>query len=117
MSGVNEVNTCPFCKHGTLIWQNQEIAFRQKTGRKYVFCRVTVPLGVCASCGSKSFTDVADFMMEEAVHRECELANVSRAAHSSQMRSLRSCNDRFDEFMPGKPVAFGNSRWSKRENG
>jgi hypothetical protein len=72
MPGKFEGDTCPFCKRGTLSWQDQELAFHQRTSKGYVFCRVTVGVGICNSCGLKSLTDVAEAMIEDAVRREFE---------------------------------------------
>jgi hypothetical protein len=72
MSGEHQGDTCPFCKRGALVRQCQEIAFRQWTSRGYVFCRITVPMDVCASCGSKIFTDRTESLIEDAVRRESE---------------------------------------------
>jgi hypothetical protein len=63
-------DTCPFCKRGTLTWQDQELPFRQWTNKGYVFCRVVVPIGICVSCRSKSTSDAAEATIEEAVRRE-----------------------------------------------
>jgi hypothetical protein len=72
MSGKKEGEICPFCKQGALTRQNLELAFRQWTSKGYVFCRVDVPIGVCASCSSRSFADAAEAMIEDAVRREFE---------------------------------------------
>ena len=70
MGGKKEDETCPFCKRGNLIKEDRAIAFSQWTDKGYVVCRVTVPIGVCMRCGSKSFTDSAESIVEDAVHRE-----------------------------------------------
>jgi hypothetical protein len=80
MLGEKKEDTCPFCKTAGLITQNQELAFRQWTSRGYVFCRVTVPIGVCVSCGSKSLSDAAESIIEDAVRREFERLPCARRA-------------------------------------
>jgi len=57
MAGKKEDATCPFCKRGSLIKEDREIAFSQWTDKGYVVCRVTVPTGVCMRRGSKIFND------------------------------------------------------------
>jgi hypothetical protein len=42
---------CDVCKRGILVRTPQEIAFQQWTGKGTVFCRVTVPIAICAKCG------------------------------------------------------------------
>ena len=72
MSGENKNEVCVFCKQGKLLAQDREFGFRQWTDRGYVSCHVTVPIRVCMQCGSESFTDLAESMVEEAVRREYE---------------------------------------------
>jgi len=47
-----------------------EIAFHQWTDKGYVFCRLTVPLGVCDTCGSRNWNEDVEAAIEEAVRRE-----------------------------------------------
>ncbi|GIK82471.1 MAG: hypothetical protein M5U07_18965 [Xanthobacteraceae bacterium] len=63
---------CAFCGHGTVIKRQEELAFHQWTDRGYVFCKVSVPTAVCERCGSKSWDDAAEAIIEEAVRRELE---------------------------------------------
>jgi RNA polymerase subunit RPABC4/transcription elongation factor Spt4 len=72
MPAENEDEVCPFCGGGRLVKNHQEIAFRQQTKKGCVFCRVTVPMGVCVRCGSKTFIDPAESIVEDAVRREYE---------------------------------------------
>jgi len=51
MAGKKEDETCPCCKRRNLIKEDREIAFSMR-------------------CGSKSFTDSAESIAEDAVHRE-----------------------------------------------
>jgi hypothetical protein len=66
MPGKKEDETCPFCKRGNLIKEDRATAFSPWTE----VCRVTVPIGVCMRCGSKSFPDSAESIAEDVVHRE-----------------------------------------------
>ena len=70
MSGQNEDETCVLCRRGKLNRQDQQITFRQLTDKGYVLCRVTVPIGICTWCGSKSFVDSAESIIEDAVRQE-----------------------------------------------
>ena len=70
MSSQNEGDTCASCRQGRVIKRNQEIAFRQRTDKGYVFCRVTIQIGICAQCGAKNSDDRAEAIMDEAVRRE-----------------------------------------------
>ena len=68
----DDKEVCAFCKRGRLIEQDREIAFRQRTRKGYVFCRVVVPVGICRECGCESFTNAAEGVVEAAVRREYE---------------------------------------------
>ena len=70
MAGKKEDETCPFCKRGNLIKKDRAIVFSQWTDNGYVVGRVTVAIGVSMRCGSKSFTDWAQSIVEGAVHRD-----------------------------------------------
>jgi DNA-directed RNA polymerase subunit RPC12/RpoP len=73
MLAESEDDACSFCGGGRLVKQHQqEIAFRQQTKNRYVFCRVTVSTGACMHCGSKTFIDPAESLIEYAVRREYE---------------------------------------------
>ena len=70
MSQKNAGDTCSFCNQGRLVKQTQHLSFNQWTDRGYVFCSVDVPVQVCESCGSKTWDDAAESLIEEAVWRE-----------------------------------------------
>jgi hypothetical protein len=70
--GNGNTEICAFCKRGRLIEQDREFAFRQRTDKGYVSCRVVVPIGICEDCGSETFTNAAERIVEEAVRREYE---------------------------------------------
>jgi hypothetical protein len=50
----------------------QELAFRQRTRKGYVLCRVNIPVAICANCGAKSWDREADAIIDEAVNREVD---------------------------------------------
>jgi hypothetical protein len=68
----NNLVRCDFCKGDHVTPRDQPIAFRQRTDRGYVRCRVTVPLGICARCGSGHWNEAAEAIVEAAVRREYE---------------------------------------------
>ncbi len=70
MSSQSEGDLCAFCKQGHVITRDEEVAFHQRTDKGYVFCRVSIRMGVCDHCGSRSADDSADAIMDEAVRRE-----------------------------------------------
>lgn len=70
MASQNEEYTCAFCRRGRAIKRKQEVAFRQRTDKGYVFCRVTIHVGICTECGAKSVDHSAEAIMDEAVRRE-----------------------------------------------
>ena len=61
---------CDFCKIGHVVESNQPIAFRQWTNKGYVSCRVTIPMIICETCGSKSWDEEAEATLNEAVRKE-----------------------------------------------
>lgn len=72
MPDPNNVLRCDFCKIGRIITSSQEIAFHQWTDKGYVFCRATVPMGVCDHCGAKTWDEDAEKIIEVAVRQEYE---------------------------------------------
>jgi hypothetical protein len=63
---------CQLCRQGDVIKRSEEMSFHQWTDRGYVFCRVTIPLGVCRHCGMKSWDEAAEAIIEQAVRQEYE---------------------------------------------
>ena len=61
---------CAFCGQGKVIKRTEEMAFHQETDRGSVFCRVTIPMGICDRCGAKSWDAAAETIIDEAVRRE-----------------------------------------------
>jgi len=45
---------CLFCKSGPVVRRTEEIQFRQWSDKGYVHCRATIPVDLCAHCGSRS---------------------------------------------------------------
>ena len=72
MRDVDNEARCPLCKLGRVAVRPEEIAFHQSTSKGYVFCRVTVPVGVCEHCGSRILDQSAEAVMEQAVRDACD---------------------------------------------
>jgi hypothetical protein len=69
MSEIEKPEICVHCKRGLVRERNEGLKFHQWTDKGYVFCRVTIPMGVCDNCGSRSWDDEAEAMIEEAVRQ------------------------------------------------
>ena len=67
-----DAQRCTFCKAGNTLRSDQTIAFRQCTDKGYIYCRVTLPMDICNDCGLKSWDDVAEAIIADAVRREYE---------------------------------------------
>jgi hypothetical protein len=50
----------------------REVAFQEWTPKGRVFCRVMLPVAICAVCGAKNWDDKAEAIIEEAVKREVD---------------------------------------------
>jgi hypothetical protein len=70
MPSSDDVDLCLFCRRGRVVARNKELAFYQSTDKGDVFCRVTVPVGVCNQCGSITSDAETEAVIEEAVRRE-----------------------------------------------
>jgi hypothetical protein len=70
MPNQENSETCFFCKKGKFITRTEEIAFHQWTDKGYVFCRVSLPIGVCDRCGSRNWSDEAEALIEAAVRKQ-----------------------------------------------
>jgi hypothetical protein len=70
MSPPNDDERCVFCRVGSLIRSDREIAFKQWTDKGYLFCRVTIPMEICDHCGSKTWHDDAEAIIDETVREE-----------------------------------------------
>ena len=72
MCEIKESEVCVHCKRGRVGERMEEIAFQQWTDKGYVSCRATIPMDICDGCGSKSWGDAAEALIEEAVRRAYE---------------------------------------------
>lgn len=70
MSGWNEDVYCALCKDGVLKAEDRQLDFRQRTDKGYVFCRVTISMDICTQCGWKTWGDLAEAIIEDAVRQE-----------------------------------------------
>ncbi len=50
-----------------MVKRTQQIAFHQWTDKGYVACQATVPMLVCDVCGTKSWDDEGEAIIEQAV--------------------------------------------------
>jgi hypothetical protein len=66
----NDVRSCDFCKRGRVITRQEDIAFHQWTDKGYVFCEVSIPIGVCEQCGAKNWNEAADAIINDAVRQQ-----------------------------------------------
>jgi hypothetical protein len=65
----NQAESCDFCRRGRVIKRSEDIGFYQWTDKGYLYCRATIPVGVCDHCGMKSWDDDAESIIEEAIRR------------------------------------------------
>ena len=70
MSDPNDAQVCDFCKGGHVAKRDQQVTLRQWTDKGYVFCRATIPIGVCDRCGSRHWSEDAETIIEDAVRQE-----------------------------------------------
>jgi hypothetical protein len=70
MSSSDERSICLFCKGGPTIKREETIAFHQGTDKGNVFCRISIPVVTCASCGARTWDDTAEAAIDEAVRKE-----------------------------------------------
>ncbi len=66
----DKVTFCDFCHQERVIWQAEEMAFRQWSDKGYVHCRVELAVGTCESCGSKSLQADSDEIFDAAFSEE-----------------------------------------------
>jgi hypothetical protein len=69
----NDGRRCAFCKVGSLIKSDREIAFKQRTDKGYLVCRVTIPMEICDHCGSKTWDEVAEAIINEAIRERYKM--------------------------------------------
>jgi len=70
MSSRNASEICPLCKRGNIVGEDRQLAFRQKTDKGHVFCRVTISMNICKACGLTSWGDTAEAIIEDAVREQ-----------------------------------------------
>jgi len=70
MSNGEDANVCEFCTDGQVITREEELTFHQWTDRGYVFCSVNIPIGTCEKCGTKTWTEEAEAVIERTVREE-----------------------------------------------
>ena len=51
-------------------FEDRAAKLRQWTDKGYISCRATIPMGICDHCGSKTWDDDAEAIIEEAVRQE-----------------------------------------------
>ena len=70
MSDPGNADTCSFCGEERVLTRMEWLEFRQWTDRGYVFCKVLIPVGTCDGCGSKTWSEAAETVIEVAVKQE-----------------------------------------------
>jgi hypothetical protein len=70
MYASQDLDHCFLCKAGRIVRADQEIAFKQRTKKGYIFCHVIVPVDTCEGCGLKSWGHDAEAIVEDAVWQE-----------------------------------------------
>lgn len=65
-------DVCSFCRQATLVRRSEELTFHQLTDQGWVFCRVTVPMGICNKCGAVSWDEATEAIIEDAVRTAYE---------------------------------------------
>jgi hypothetical protein len=81
-----DTELCIFCKTGRIINGDQNIAFKQRTERGYIFCDVNILVDVCDHCGATSWDQDAEAIIENAVRREYKRLLYSREAKLAEFR-------------------------------
>jgi len=67
-----EAEICILCEQARVIEQKRHIAFRQRTDKGDVSCRVAVQFNVCPQCGFEYWDDHAEAGLDEAVREAYE---------------------------------------------
>jgi hypothetical protein len=65
-----EVEICDQCRRGRVIKRGQEIDFLQWSDRGVLYCHAVVPIGICDFCGAKTWDELAESIVEEAIRKE-----------------------------------------------
>lgn len=58
---------CDHCQRGRMVNRTQEIAFHQWTDKGYVYCTATIPVLICDECGTRTWDEQAEEVIERAV--------------------------------------------------
>jgi hypothetical protein len=72
MVAEDEPVICAFCKKGGVTSRLEAMAFRQRSDKGYLHCRVTILIGTCDNCHAKFPDPATDKILDEAVQREYE---------------------------------------------
>jgi hypothetical protein len=67
MTNGKDAEICEFCQQGNVFRRNDPMSFHQWTDRGYVRCRVTIPMGICDHCETKTWDEAAEAVIEQAV--------------------------------------------------
>ena len=67
---LNEVEICDQCRRGRVIKRRQEIDFLQWSDRGGLHCHAIVPIGICDVCDAKTWDEIAESIVEEAISKE-----------------------------------------------
>jgi hypothetical protein len=70
MSAVNEPELCDFCKQGQIVKRSERITFHQLTDKGYLTCAAVVPMSICDLCGSKTWDEAGEVILNEAIRRD-----------------------------------------------
>ena len=62
--------TCDFCRQGPLTWHLEEKAIRQSSDKGVVQYRVSLLVGTCDNCGSRTLQPGSDAIFDAAFQRE-----------------------------------------------
>jgi ssDNA-binding Zn-finger/Zn-ribbon topoisomerase 1 len=64
------MTVCDFCHQRGVIWQMEEMRFRQWSDKGYVQCRAELAVGTCENCGMKSLELDSEQILDAAFHKE-----------------------------------------------
>jgi hypothetical protein len=63
------LGVCPFCIRGWLVRIDANLAVHEPTDNGEIHCEVSVPLDICSRCGARSWNEMADVLVEQAVRQ------------------------------------------------
>ena len=66
----DESTVCIVCKKGQVTKRMEGMTFRQWSDKGYIHCRVTLLIGTCDNCHTKSTDPDAGKIFDEAFQRE-----------------------------------------------